>query len=126
MIFFYFSWNTLSLELTGISISIVLETLFSPHSNSELTHQIAYNIASFTGKEKQEKTELYKYVKKYYSIRSKLVHGETVKEEELNSIPPFFKFICDIILKIISDDKLIHVFNDNQKRKEFLNDKLFQ
>ena len=66
--FFYFSWNTLSLEQTGICLSIVLETLFSPHSNSELIHQIAYNVAKFKGKDKEEKKELFKFIKKYYSI----------------------------------------------------------
>ncbi len=126
MNFFYFSWHTLSLELTGISLSIVLETLFAPHSNSELIHQIAYNVANFSGNEKEEKKELYKYVKKYYSIRSKLVHGETIKEVELSLIPPFFKFICEIILKIVSNNNLIHTFNDNEKRREFMQDKLFE
>ncbi|RKQ51741.1 hypothetical protein BXY85_2773 [Roseivirga pacifica] len=124
--FFYFSWYTLTLELTGISLSIVLETLFSPHSNSELTHQIACNVSNLMGNEKEGKKELYKYVKKYYSIRSKLVHGETIKEVELNLIPPFFKFICEVILKIISDYSLIHTFNDNKKRREFIEDKLFE
>jgi len=124
--FFYFSWNTLTLDLTGISLSIVLETLFSPHSNTELTHQISYNIANFMGNSKQDKINIYKSVKKYYSIRSKLVHGETIKEEDKNSIPEFFRFICEIILKIMIDTELIHTFNDNNLRKKYLENKLFE
>ncbi|NQY01305.1 MAG: hypothetical protein HRT70_09325 [Flavobacteriaceae bacterium] len=123
--FFYFSWHTLSLELRAISLSIVLETLFSPHSNSEITHQIAFNVANFAGNEKEDKKELYNRVKKYYSIRSKLVHGEKVKEAELNLIKPFFEFICEIILKILIDRNLILTFDDNEKRREFLKDNLF-
>ena len=53
--FFYLSWNTLTLEQTGICLSIVLETLFSPHSNNELIHQISYNVAKFIGTTKQQK-----------------------------------------------------------------------
>ena len=93
--FFYLSWNTLTLEQTGICLSIVLETLFSPHSNNELIHQISYNVAKFTGTSKHQKKDDYKYIKKYYSTRSKLVHGETINDDELNSIPLFFKFICN-------------------------------
>ena len=123
--FFYLSWNTLTLEQTGICLSIVLETLFSPHSNNELIHQISYNVAKFIGTTKQQKNDLYKYVKKYYSTRSKLVHGETIKDEELKSIPLFFKFICDLLLKIITDQNLIHTFNDNKLRKEFIENQMF-
>jgi hypothetical protein len=124
--FFYLSWNTLTLEQTGICLSIVLETLFSPHSNNELTHQISYNVAKFVGITKQEKNDIYKYIKKYYSIRSKLVHGEIINDDELKSIPLFFKFICDLILKIISDRNLIHTFNDNKLRKEFMENQMFE
>lgn len=123
--FYYFSWNTLTLEQTGICLSIVLETLFSPHSNTELIHQIAFNISKFKGKDKNEKTKIYKYIKRYYAIRSKLVHGETISEYELDSIPEFFKFTSDLILQIISDKKLIHIFNDNKLRKDFIEDQLF-
>jgi hypothetical protein len=124
--FFYLSWNTLTLEQTGICLSIVLETLFSPHSNNELIHQISYNVAKFKGQNKEERTGIYKYIKKYYSIRSKLVHGEIISMEELNSIPLFFKFICDLILKIITDMNLIHIFNDNKLRKEFIENQMFE
>lgn len=124
--FFYLSWNTLTLEQTGICLSIVLETLFSPHSNNELIHQISYNVAKFSGTNKQQMKDVYKYIKKYYSIRSKLVHGETINENELKSIPLFFKFICDLILKIISDQNLIHTFNDNKLRKEFIENQMFE
>ncbi len=123
--FFYLSWNTLTLEQTGICLSIVLETLFSPNSNNELIHQISFNIAKFSGTNKQQMKEVYKYIKKYYSIRSKLVHGETINEDELKSIPIFFKFICDILLKIITDHNLIHTFNDNKLRKEFIDNQMF-
>lgn len=123
--FFYLAWNTLTLEQTGICLSIVLETLFSPHSNNELIHQISYNVAKFSGTNKQQMKDVYKYIKKYYSIRSKLVHGETINEDELKSIPLFFKFICELIQKIISDQNLIHTFNDNKLRKEFIENQMF-
>lgn len=124
--FFYLSWHTLTLEQTGICLSIVLETLFSPHSNNELVHQISYNVAKYSGTNIQHKKDVYKYIKKQYSIRSKLVHGETINEDEIKSIPIYFKFVCDLILKIISDPNLIHIFNDNLLRKEFMENQMFE
>ncbi|GAC1384174.1 MAG: hypothetical protein NVSMB45_12070 [Ginsengibacter sp.] len=123
--FFYFSWQTLSLEQTGICLSIVLETLFTPNSNNELTHQISYNIANFFENKKSAKIERYRYIKKYYSIRSKLVHGESINDNELLSIKEYFKFVCDLILKIISDKELILIFNDNKSRIKYLEEQLF-
>jgi hypothetical protein len=123
--FFYFSWHTLTLQQTMICLSIVLETLFAPHSNTELVHQISFNVAKFLGKNELDRMEIYKYIKKYYSIRSKLVHGETISEDDLKSIPEFFKFTCNIILKIISDAELIHIFNNNQLRKIYIEQQLF-
>ncbi|MDB5223457.1 MAG: hypothetical protein JWN83_2124 [Chitinophagaceae bacterium] len=123
--FFYFSWQTLSLEQTGICLSIVLETLFTPNSNNELTHQIAYNIANFFENKRKSKIERYRYIKKYYSIRSKLVHGESISDSERLSIKDYFKFVCDLLLKIISDKELILVFNDNKSRIKYLEEKLF-
>nr|WP_288836701.1 HEPN domain-containing protein [uncultured Flavobacterium sp.] len=124
--FFYLSWNTLTLEQTGICLSIVLETLFVPHSNNELIHQISYNVAKFSSSDKHERRDFYKYIKKYYSTRSKLVHGETISHDELESIPLFFRFMCDLLLKIISDPILINTFNDNRLRKEFLENQMFE
>ncbi len=123
--FYYFSWHTLSLEQTGICISIVLETLFSPHSNSELIHQISFNTAKFSENDSENRIKVFKYVKKYYSVRSKLVHGDIISINEYGLITEFFKFISEIILKILKDPKLIHIFNDNNERKKYFDEVLF-
>lgn len=124
--FFYFSWNSIHLYQTALSISVVLETLFSPHSANELSHQIAFNVAKFYHKEKKDRIEAYSYVKKYYSVRSKLIHGDDVSTSDLNLIHDFFKFICELFLKIISSPKLIEIFNDNNCRKKYFEELLFE
>ncbi|HEX9151869.1 MAG TPA: hypothetical protein VF842_07280 [Flavobacterium sp.] len=123
--FYYFSWHTLSLEQTGICISIVLETLFTPHSNSELVHQISFNAAKFLEQDNEERMKIYRYVKKYYNIRSKLVHGEIISVSEHSLIHDFFKFISTIILQIIIDNKKILIFNNNKSRQKYLDELLF-
>jgi Apea-like HEPN len=124
--FFFYSWHVHSIEQTAISLSIVLESLFSPDSNTELSHQIAFNIAKFSELEKEDRLKIYRLIKKYYSIRSKLVHGETITFEEFESIPIFFKLICSLLLKILKNPELILVFNDNNSRKNYLRDRLFE
>jgi hypothetical protein len=123
--FYYLSWNTHTFEQTAISLSIVIETLFSPDSNTELSHQIAFNLAKFMGETKADRNEKYGLIKKYYSIRSKLVHGDSIKNAELDSIPIFFNLISNVFLKILIDKELIVLFNDNAMRKVYLKDKLF-
>lgn len=123
--YFYLAWNVHTLEQTAIGLSIVMETLFSPHSNTELSHQVSFNIAKFAAKTKKGKHEKYRMIKKYYSIRSKIVHGEPISNDEYESIPTLFRFVSALLLKILNDKSLIILFNDNKLRKQYLDDLLF-
>lgn len=69
--------------------------------------------------------KIYRYVKKYYNIRSKLVHGEIISVSEHSLIHDFFKFISTIILQIIIDNKKILIFNNNKSRQKYLDELLF-
>ncbi len=124
--YYYFSWNIHGLEQTAVSLSIVLETLFAPDTNTELTHQISFSIAKFTGINKQQRINIYKLVKSYYKIRSKIVHGDSLNEKEIKLIPDFFKFTSKLLLRIVRDRKLIEIFNDNKMRRSFLNEIMFK
>lgn len=122
---FYYSWNVHYIEQTAIYASIVLEILFSPHSKDELSHQIAFNVCQFLGSDKNEKSLIYKKIKNYYSVRSKIVHGNQLSSKEEDVVPEFYKTICAILLKIIGNKKLSEVFDDNNKRKVFLENLIF-
>jgi len=123
--YFYLAWNVHTLEQTAIGLSIVMETLFAPHSNVEISHQVSFNVAKFSAETKMARQEIYKMVKRYYSIRSKIVHGDTISADEYNSIPDLFKFVSSILLKILSDKDLIILFNDNKLRRQYLDNLLF-
>lgn len=41
--YYFYAWRAWNLDQTCINLAIVLETLFSPSSNAELSHRIAYN-----------------------------------------------------------------------------------
>jgi hypothetical protein len=126
MTHFYYSWSVQYLEQTAIHISIVLEILFSPHSKDELTHQVAFYVCQFMETGKSYKLETYKKIKKYYGVRSKIVHRERINGKEELVIPEFFKTVCALLVKIISSKKLIDLFDDNEKRKAFLESLIFK
>jgi hypothetical protein len=56
-------------------LAVALETLFAPHSYSETTHQLAFNLARFHGKDRGDREQIYRLTKKFYGIRSSIVHG---------------------------------------------------
>lgn len=58
-----------------IDLSITLEALFSPYNQNEISHQLAELAAQFIGENPDEKIQIYKTVKEFYSKRSKLFHG---------------------------------------------------
>ncbi|MCM2249576.1 MAG: HEPN domain-containing protein, partial [Geothrix sp.] len=55
-----------------------LETLFSTNS-AELSHQLSERTAVFLSNDPETRLEIYKNVKAAYSIRSKSVHGDVIK-----------------------------------------------
>ena len=121
----YYSWNMHYLEQTAIHISIVLEILFSPHSKDELSHQIAFNACQFLAATKAQKQEIYKKVKKYYNIRSKIIHGDWSDRKDELIIPEFFRMTCTLLIKIISNKRLASMFEDNAKRRQYFDDLIF-
>ena len=120
--YFFYSWNIHYLEQTAINISIALECLFSPSGNSELTHQIALNIANFKSYKKEE---TYKQFKKFYTVRSKIVHGERLKEKDYDLIPSAFQETSRLLLQIVLDKELTETFNNNDLRRKYFNNLLF-
>ncbi len=124
--YFYLAWNVHTLEQTAIGLSIVIETLFAPHSNAEISHQVSFNVAKFSAETKKARNEIYKMIKRYYSIRSKIVHGDIINADEYNSIPDLFKFVSSILLKILKDKDLIILFNDNKLRRQYFDSLLFE
>jgi len=124
--FFFYSWNNYSLEQMCLNLSIVLEILFSPDSYSELSHRMAYNFCHFIGRNKDEREYYYNFFKKFYTLRSKIVHGSSVKHDDLfDVVPKMFVYVCEILEEILRDDNLQKIFTDDNVRNRTLNDWLF-
>jgi Apea-like HEPN len=65
-----------------VSYCTALEALFSTDT-MEVSHKISERVALLLGTSAENKREIYKFVKNAYSQRSAVVHGSTIKKEEL-------------------------------------------
>lgn len=127
IIAFYFdAWTSNYLDQACVNLSIVLEALFSPFSTNELSHQIAYNFCWFLGKDTKNRKELYVFCKKYYNLRSKIVHGHIPNQAQLvELVPTMFNNVSEILKKILTDHQMIKIFSNKKLKKEYFDKLIF-
>lgn len=78
------------------------------------------------GTDKTNRQYIYNMLKKYYRLRSQIVHGEQPKYELLiEQIPEVLLFCSNVLKRILLDKDLMETFNNNAKRQEFFNSWLF-
>ncbi len=104
--------------------TIILEAFFSTNNN-EVATQVSQRIANFLCESRDEKIELYKFIKEVYNIRSLYVHGEklTIKYGKkglaflINMSTRLDSILRKIFMKIISDEELIYLYVDDNTEK---------
>lgn len=91
-----------------------LESLFST-DNTELTHKLSERVAIFLKDYGYNPLTVYDQIKYYYSIRSKVTHGDSLQGKKLETIPDksqeFDNLLRVIMNAIISSDELMQLFN---------------
>ena len=124
--YFFYSWRSYYLEHVCLNLSIVIETLFSPSSSQELSHQIAFNASHYFGKDANEREVIYSSIKRFYNIRSQIVHGGKAKFHELAAFTPEVFHICAKILKsILIDYTMAQCFCNETDRNNLFKKWLF-
>jgi len=125
--YFYYAWNSHYIDQVCINLAITLEILFTPNSNMELSHQLSCNVAKFMSSEIKEREYFYHKIKKFYSVRSQLIHGMLPDDMKIIDITvDTFHFVSSILSNILSSKESSELFNNNKKRIEFFNDILFK
>jgi hypothetical protein len=76
-----------------------LETLFTTES-TELAHKLSERVAFFMGERGHNRREVFATIKSAYNVRSKLVHGDTLKQNQIEDLPAL-STKCDITLRTI-------------------------
>ena len=116
-------------EVRFLLMWIALEGLFGPDDPKEITYRLSQRLALFLSSEdKKNAKPLYDVIKKAYGWRSKVVHGM-----RLNNLPEddsddilynAEKWIRLSLVKILSDPKLLTMFNEN--RETYLDNIIFE
>ncbi|MCB4361357.1 HEPN domain-containing protein [Quatrionicoccus australiensis] len=76
------------------------ETLFAT-SQTELAHQLSERVTCFLHSAPGERLETYRKVKQAYALRSKVVHGSTIRNNKLIEIIETSVFCDDVLRSII-------------------------
>lgn len=119
--YYFYSWRVHFIQHTCINLSIVLESLFSPNTNGEVTHQIAFYASRFMGENRLQRQAIYKNVKSFYHQRSRIVHGGMPNYEVMSkSTASMFASCSHLLEKLLLDYDLANRFNDKSKREELL------
>jgi hypothetical protein len=116
-------WNLSSCssnyENTVIQLFIALESLLTTDSQ-EVTYKLAHRFAWLSSDDPDKRLEIFSKIKKGYNIRSKTVHGDKlVESDELDLIREIHSLSRDLILKILSNQKVLDLFTG---KKEGLNE----
>jgi len=113
------------LEFQILNDMIALECLFS-NAMQEIAFQVSVRVASFLYPPSHQwhysgKLDYFKKYKKIYKTRSKIVHGVLIEESEAKEASQQLYYdVQEILRKILQDDSLIAIFNNEEKLNEYL------
>ncbi len=109
-------------ERKAVELFISLESLFTTGSE-EVTFRLASRMAWFLeNKNADRRLELYKKIKRGYSIRSNIVHGKTfVENKDLPIIQELHFLTREILFKILRNRKLLSIFSEDDIEAYFNN-----
>ncbi|PKH04524.1 hypothetical protein CXF72_00460 [Psychromonas sp. MB-3u-54] len=106
------------------------EALMSTNS-AELTHQLAERAAFLLRNQPEDRYEHFKQTKKAYAVRSKVVHGDVLSKNQLQSIEEVSNH-CDqvareLLIKALSDTDFLAALEakDHSILDKFLIEKVF-
>jgi hypothetical protein len=107
---------------------VVLEALFGPEDAKETTYRLSQRIALFISDDRLQAKDLFSKLTKYYSWRSKVVHGMRLKknlsEDSGDILFEVESFARNSIRKILANQKLKEIFV-SKSREKFLNELVF-
>lgn len=115
------AWRTYYLEDSAVLLSIAMESLFAPHSSSELSFQVATNISKFLFNDIKKRVWCKNIVKEFYKERSKIVHGGIPSDEgkQWEIIWNAYQLTAKALKKILCSPEITSIFRNDKQRKEF-------
>jgi hypothetical protein len=125
----YDSYNRISRSIQFLSIArsqqilparisfyiVLLESLFTARA-TEVTHQVSERTAIFIGKDSDDRIAIYDNVKKAYNVRSRYMHGDTLKDtDDLKTLSgQIDEILRRVYIKIYTEDPDVYKLSDKQ------------
>jgi hypothetical protein len=102
------SFRTMSYAQAFLELCICLESIIE--GNYELSYRIRHHISILCSENQVNAEIVYNNLNKIYNLRSKIIHGETVKSEKIEEYLPYLRclvsrMIIELILLNIPDRK---------------------
>ena len=114
--YFYYAWHSPYIEQICLNLAITLEVLFASHSQSETTHQLAFNISRFLHSDPKNRQDTYQRIRKFYSVRSAIVHGGIPHDDRIIDITvEVFHMTAGILRDILLNEHLAQTFNEEPR-----------
>lgn len=124
--YFYLAWRAHYIDQICLHLAVAMEVLFAPHSQSETTHQLAFNLARFHGSDRADRERIYRLTKKFYGIRSSIVHGGLPDDGAVAEVTPeMFHLLADVLRRILVTHGLADTLNTDASRKALWDKYLF-
>ena len=109
------------LSIKAAQYATCLEVLFSTDS-TEIYHKLAERIALLLGESSEERRSLFHFVKTLYSVRSSLVHGDTLSREHLKNMISISQeadgLVRRVLRRIMGDPQLCKLFEGGKEARE--------
>jgi hypothetical protein len=124
--YFYLAWRAHYIHQICLNLAVSLEVLFAPHSQSETTHQLAFNLARFHGSDRADRERIYRLTKKFYGMRSSIVHGGLPDDQAVADVTvEVFHLMAAVLRRLLVSDGLADTLNTDVTRKALWQEYLF-
>jgi hypothetical protein len=125
-------WSALTdhwVEGRYIQLWVALEALFGNSSPGETTYRLAHRLAMFLGQDGEHRDRIYRDAIQGYRLRSKVVHGHRLREDELSahsaSVWRSEELLRTALAKILTSPSLLKSFA-RKTREPFLDSLVFR
>lgn len=99
------------LHFSFLAFCIILESLIQ--GNFELVHKISRACGILCGKNLNNSKIIFENVKKIYSVRSKIIHGEKFSNEKIQEYLYYIECLCSkIIVELMIHNCKLEILND--------------
>lgn len=76
--------------------------------NAEISYRLSLSISSLLKERGAERIDKFKNIRKLYQLRSDVIHGNKIKEENINkALIESFNLLCELVIYMIENKKML-------------------